>query len=139
MKKKKLMVLLVSIGLILAFVLSGCAAPEAEVVEKTVTKTVTETQTVEVDRTYRCLNPKGEFIPVELHPIAPRLDIFDGKTVLLYASEANPVIFPVLGPLMEETYPNTTFEYIWTERWGDDTPSEEALARYDAVIHGISW
>jgi hypothetical protein len=95
--------------------------------------------TVTIKAEYACLNPKGEFIPVEIYPLAPRLDTFDGKTVLLYASEANPVIFPILGPLMEETYPNTTFEYIWTERYGESTPTEEQLAKYDAVIRGISW
>ena len=138
MRKKKVIVLLASIGLILALVLSGCAAttPEPEVIEKTVTETVT--QTVEVEKVYKYVNPKGEFIPVELNPIAPRLDTFDGKTILLYASEANPVIFPVLGPALEAMYPNTTFEYVWTEAFGASSPSEEEL-QYDGCVRGISW
>jgi hypothetical protein len=134
---KKLIALFVSAGLVLALVLSGCAAPEPEVVEKTVKETVTET--VEVEKTYQCLNPKGEFIPVELYPIAPRLDTLDGKTILYYQSEANPVIMPVLIEWLKRDYPTTTFDIIYTEAWGEATPTEEQIAKYEAVIRGISW
>ena len=139
MRRNKYIVLLASIGLILALVLSGCAAatPEPEVIEKTVTQTVT--QTVEIDRAYQCLNPQGNFIPVELHPIAPRLDTLHGKTILYYQSEANPVIMPVLIEWLKRDYPDTTFDIIFTEAWGESTPTEEQLAKYEAVIRGISW
>ena len=140
MKRKKLILLLASIGFILALVFSGCAGatPEPEVIEKTVTKTVTETQTVEVDKVYKCLNPKGDFIPVELHPIAPRLDSLDGKNILYYQSEANPVIMTPLLEHLKADHPTSTFTLVYTEAFGSSTPTEEELA-HDACIRGISW
>ena len=138
MRRKKLIALLASIGLILAFVLSGCAAatPEPEVIEKTVTQTVTNT--VEVDRTYRCLNPKGEFIPVELHSLAPRLDTMDGKKILFYMAEATNMQMPTVLEWLERDYPNTEFVTVYTELWGEREPTEEYLT-CDACIRGIGW
>jgi PBP1b-binding outer membrane lipoprotein LpoB len=135
-KKGNLIALFVSVGLVLALVLSGCAAPEPEVVEKTVEKTVTET--VEVEKTYQCLNPKGDFIPVELNPLAPRLDNLDGKKILYYQSEANPVMMPILLERLRADHPTSTFDVILTEQFGEGTPTEEQLT-YDAIIRGISW
>jgi hypothetical protein len=139
--KKKILLLLASISLILALLLSGCAGatPETEVVEKTVEKTVTETETVEVDKVYRCLNPRGEFIPVELNPIAPRIDSLDGKTVLFYASEGASHMLPVLYEDLKADYPTSTWDYIYTNNFGEGTPTEEQIAKYDAVIRGTGW
>jgi hypothetical protein len=136
LKGKKLIALFVSIGLALALVLSGCAAPEAEVVEKTVEKTVTET--VEVEKTYRCLNPKGSFIPVELSPIAPRLDSLDGKRIFFYQSEATNFILPTLLARLKADHPTTTFDTTYSAGFGERTPTEEQLT-YDALIRGVGW
>jgi PBP1b-binding outer membrane lipoprotein LpoB len=133
-KRKKLIALLVSVGL----VLSGCTTPEPEVVEKTVEKTVTETETVEVEKTYQCLNAQGDFIPVELHSIAPRLDSLDGKNILYYQSEANPVIMTPLLERLKVDHPTSTFTLVYTEAFGEGTPTEEQL-QSDACIRGISW
>ena len=137
MKRGKLIALFVSVGLVLALVLSGCAAPEPEVVEKTVEKTVTET--VEVEKTYQCLNPQGEFIPVELHPLAPRLDTLAGKNIYYYQSEANPVIMPVLLEQLKADYPTATWKFFETQGHGSETPTAEELEGVDAVIRGIGW
>ena len=138
MKREKIVLLSASIGLILALVLSGCAAttPEPEVIEKTVTETVT--QTVEVEKTYRYLNPKGEFIPVELHPIAPRLDNLDGKRIFFYQSEATNFVLPTLLERLKADYPTSTFDTVYTASFGSNTPSEEELT-YDALIRGVGW
>jgi hypothetical protein len=133
---KKLIALFVSAGLVLALVLSGCATPEAEVVRETVTKTVTET--VEVEKTYQCLNPKGEFVPVELNSLAPRLDTLDGKKVLFYEAEATNMQMPTLLERLEADYPNTEFLVVYTELWGEREPTEEYLT-CDASIRGIGW
>jgi PBP1b-binding outer membrane lipoprotein LpoB len=140
LKMKKLIVLLASIGLILALVLTGCAGatPEPEVIEKTVTKTETVEVNVEVEKTFQYLNPRGDFIPVELHPLAPRLDNLDGKRILYYQSEANPVMMPILLERLRADHPTSTFDVIITEQFGAGTPTEEQL-EYDAIIRGISW
>ena len=138
MKREKIVLLLASIGLILALLLSGCAAttPETEVIEKTVEKTVT--QTVEVEKTYQYLNPRGEFIPVELSPIAPRLDNLDGKRIFFYQSEATNFILPTLLERLKADHPTSTFDTIYTASFGSNTPSEEELT-YDALIRGVGW
>jgi len=133
---KKLIALFVSAGLVLALVLSGCAAPEAEVVEKTVEKTVEKI--VEVEKTYQCLNPKGDYIPVELHPLAPRLDSLDGKTILYYESEGARNFMPLLYEKLQADYPTSTFDLIYTNAQGDREPTEEHLT-YDACIRGVAW
>ena len=35
------------------------------------------------DRVYKCLNPVGNQAPVDLSPLAPRLNSLDGKTIHL--------------------------------------------------------
>ena len=141
MKTKKLIALFASIALVLVLVLSGCTV-EPEVIEKTVTETVTETETVErvveVDKTYRCLNPKGEFVPVELNALAPRLDSLDGKKILVYQAEATNMQMPTLLEWLERDHPTTEFLVVYTELWGERTPTEEYLT-CDASIRGIGW
>jgi hypothetical protein len=129
-KKSKLIVLLASIGLILALVLPGCAAENGEGGGQTV---------VEVDKTYKCMNPQGEFIPVELHPLAPRLDSLDGKHIYYYQSEANPVIMPVLLEWLQRDYPTATWKIFETQGHGTYILDESELVGVDAVIRGIGW
>ena len=35
------------------------------------------------EKTYKCLNPVGIHTPVDLSPLAPRLDKLDGKTIFV--------------------------------------------------------
>jgi hypothetical protein len=137
LKREKLIALLASVALVLVLVLSGCAAPEAEVIEKTVEKTVTET--VEVDKTYNVLNPKGDFIPVELQSMAPRLDTFEGKTIYVWQSEPDPIIMPALRERLIETYPNTNFPLLEVQGFGARDPEPEVLETADGVYRGIAW
>jgi len=137
--KKHLTALLVSIGLILVLVLSACApAAEVEVVEKVVEKTVT--QTVEVEKEYRCLNPQGDQLPVEITALAPRLDTIVGKKIYVKQGEADPVIMPALAERLEKDYPDTEWVYYNPESsFGTNTPEADVLADADAVIRGIGW
>ena len=64
MSKRGLISLLASIGQISALMFTSCATPKPEVIEKTVT------ETIEVDRVHSCLNPHGDFVPLELHNLA---------------------------------------------------------------------
>jgi hypothetical protein len=126
---KKLVALLASVGLILVLVLSGCGPAE----------TGDGGTVIEVEKTYRCLNPQGEFIPVELHPLAPRLDTLAGKNIYYYQSEANPVIMPVLLERLKADYPTATWKFFETQGHGSETPTAEELEGVDAVIRGIGW
>jgi hypothetical protein len=136
LKRNRLIALFVSVGLVLALVLSGCAAPEAEVIEKTVEKTVTET--VQAPEILQVVNPTGTIIPVEMAPNAPRLDTLDGKTIFYYETEATNMHMPELLRRLKQDYPNTTFVVDHTENFGLRTPTEEHLT-FDAAIRGVSW
>ena len=138
MKRKKLILLLASIGFILALVFSGCAGatPEPEVIEKTVTKTVT--QTVQTPEILQVLNPVGKIIPVEMNPCAPRLDTIDGKTILYYESEATNMHMPELLRRLKQDHPTTTFIVEHVENFGDRNPTEVHLS-VDGAIRGVSW
>ena len=136
MKKLKFITLLASIALVIVLLLTGCGAAETVTTEKTVTKTVTETVTA--DKSYKCLNPQGNFTPIEIYPLAPRLDTFEGKTIFFSESEANPRIMPALLRRLQDDYPNTTFPYTAVAGFGNRSPTEEEL-QSDAAIRGIAW
>lgn len=90
------------------------------------------------DTVYKCLNPVGIQEPVELVPLAPRLDTLDGKTVhLSICGEAD--IWVPLEKRLKGDYPNVN----WTVKKGY-TPnpvelSDEERKTTDAVILGVCW
>jgi hypothetical protein len=129
LKKKQVIALLVSICLILALVLSACTSA-------TTTGTTAGTAQKEV---YKVLNPTGIFVPVQTKPCAPRLDSLAGKKILFYESEATNIILPTLLERLKKDYPTTTFDVIYTEAFGERTPTDQQKATYQAVIRGVSW
>jgi hypothetical protein len=90
---------------------------------------------------YRVLNPAG--IPIELpemHGLAPRLgEDWDGLRILFYQTEANDLLLPALLERLEADYPDTTFDVIYTQAYGESTPTQEQIDTYDALIRGVSW
>ncbi len=92
----------------------------------------------EKDRVYKCLNPVGIQEPVDLHPLAPRLDTLQGKTIhLSICGEAD--IWVPLEKRLKVDYPDVD----WTVKKGyTPTPvrlSEEEMKTTDAVILGVCW
>ena len=104
--------------------LAACAGePETETVTNTQTQTqtntVTQTQTATVTTTAQpdpnapieVLNPEGPRDPIELQPLAPRLDTLEGKTI--YIADVNFTgtwqFTEELEKLFKERFPNTTF------------------------------
>ena len=47
------------------------------------------------DKVYRCLNPVGISLPVETHPLAPRLTTLDGKTIYLSITGEPDITIPL--------------------------------------------
>jgi hypothetical protein len=89
---------------------------------------------------YTVLNPAG--IPIELpemHGLAPRLDNLDNKTILFYQTEANDLLLPALLDQLQSDYPTTTFDVIYTQAYGESTPTQYQIETYDALIRGVSW
>ena len=90
------------------------------------------------DKTYKCLNPVGIELPVRTHPLAPRLDKVDGKTIHLSIC-GEPDITIALERRLKMDYPNVN----WTVK-KSYTPnpvqlSDEEMKTTDGVILGVCW
>ncbi|MFC2038741.1 hypothetical protein ACFLUG_03110 [Chloroflexota bacterium] len=87
---------------------------------------------------YRCLNPTGIQQPVNLSPLAPRLDTLGGKTIHLSICGEMDIWVP-LEKKLKSDYPNIN----WTVKKGyTPTPvrlSDEEKKTTDAVILGVCW
>jgi hypothetical protein len=129
---KRLITLVASVGLVLVLVLIGCSqtttgggggAPAGNVQEPT----------------YNCLNPQGEFIPVQTVGLAPRLDTFDGKTMWVSQTEADPVLMPALYARLVKDYPKTDWH---TNSTGSTSPvrlTADEQKACQAMIMGDAW
>lgn len=78
----------------------------------------------------------------EIHPLAPRLDTLDGKTIYLVDSNygSQEVFFETLKDVLAEEYPNTTF--IYAVKQGTYFRADKALwaeieENGDGVILGV--
>lgn len=89
-------------------------------------------------KTYKCLNPVGISEPVELSPLATRLDKLEGKTIhLSICGEAD--IWVPLEKRLKMDYP----EVNWTSKKRYHIVplelTEEERKTTDAVILGVCW
>ena len=159
MRKEHRLVLFIGILLVLSLVLSACGqqtAPTSTTTTTTSTAATTATTTGKpaatttstvtappvtkaVEPVHKVLNPQGVFIPVETKPCAPRLDKLDGKKILYYESEATNMHMPTLLEKLKKDYPTTTFDVIHVENFGINTPTDDMLKTYKAVIRGVGW
>jgi len=90
------------------------------------------------DRIYKCLNPVGTQDPVDLYPLAPRLDKIDGKTI--YLSQSTGGEAEILIPLrkkLQTDYPGVNWKMVMAGAGGG--LSEEEMKTADAVIRGVVW
>ena len=147
-KRRNLIALFAAIALVLVLVLTGCpAATPTPSATATATPTSTpsatstpQVVTVEVEKSYKCLNPQGIFIPVETSALSPRLDTLNGKTIYIIQGEADPVIMPALSKMANEEYPNTTWVYYNpVSSFGSSSIPAEVVAAADGLIRGIGW
>ena len=93
---------------------------------------------VEKDRVYKCLNPIGNQGPVDLYPLAPRLDKIDGKTIhLSICGEAD--IWVPLEKKLKADYPNVNWTVKKRYHIVPMQLSDEERKTTDAVILGVCW
>ena len=86
------------------------------------------------------LNPTGEFVPVDIKPLAPRLDTIDGKTIYIIQGEADAHVMPYLAKLLPEKYPKTKWEYYDPlSSFGPTAPDDTVKKNAQAVIRGVGW
>ena len=87
---------------------------------------------------YKCLNPVGIQIPVDIFPLAPRLDSLDGKTIWFSICGEPDITIP-LEKRLKSDYPNVNWKTKKTYGTGPIPLSEEEMKTCDALIQGVAW
>jgi hypothetical protein len=139
LKGKRFIALLASIFLIVVLVATGCIVNAASI-KQVETAQVLSAASAQIDKSWNALSPRGIQLPVQIKPLAPRLDTFDGKTIYIVQGEADPIIMPALNDRMQKDYPNTKWNYYQpSSSFGPTTPDDQTKAEAKAVIRGNSW
>jgi hypothetical protein len=88
------------------------------------------------ERTYKCLNPIGIQDPVDLHPLAHRLDRLEGKTIMfnMMVQVERELLVP-LERMLKNDYPKVH----WNMRASGPPISDEELGNADALIQGVAF
>jgi hypothetical protein len=98
------------------------------------------------DKTYKCLNPVGIGKPVELFPLAPRLDKnkLAGKTIYISvgAGGEQGLMIP-LPKRLQDMYPEINWKVTHAAPHrtiaGSLALTEEEMKTADALIRGVVW
>jgi hypothetical protein len=98
------------------------------------------------EKTYKCLNPVGIHTPVDLSPLAPRLDKFDGKTIFVSigAGGEQDITIP-LPKKLQEKYPQVNWIIQGAgphlTKAGSISLTDEQVesGEIDALIRGVIW
>jgi hypothetical protein len=90
------------------------------------------------DKVYKCLNPVGNQEPVDLYPLAPRLDKLDGKTIHLCICGEQDIWAP-LEKKLKADYPNVNWTVKKRYHIVPMKLTEEERKQTDAVILGVCW
>jgi hypothetical protein len=99
---------------------------------------------VEKDKVYKYLNPIGIHDPVEVHPLAPRLDTLEGKNIVMSvgAGGEQGILIPLVKKLPEK-FPQVkwTIHYAAAHatKEGSIAITEEQMRTADALIRGVVW
>ena len=88
------------------------------------------------DKVYKCLNPVGIQDPVDLYPLAPRLDTLDGKNIMFNMAPGSEqdLLIP-LPKKLQSAYPKVN----WNMRSTGGTISDEEMRTADALIQGVAF
>ncbi len=100
---------------------------------------VTVTSTVEVDKKYNVLSPRGVQLPVNISPLADRLTTFDGKDMWVTQAEADAVIMPALYDRLVKEYPKAIWHKTESAARGPKQLTADEQKTAAAVIQGIAW
>jgi hypothetical protein len=139
MKGKHLLPLLASIILILVLVATSCT-PTTTTPKQTTTKPgATTSQPQSKDTIYRVLNPVGIDQPVDLSPLAKRIDGLAGKTIAVSMAEGSPMVMPTLYERVKKEFPTSTIVYRESRTTGPTRLTDEELKPIQALIQGNAW
>jgi hypothetical protein len=139
LNRKSLIVLVVSIVALLAIVLSGCGKAIVSTISLAGTGTTQTSQTTAKEKSFACLSPIGIQPPVQISPLAARLDTLDGKVIYVNQGEADPVIMPALWERVQKDLPKVQWKLIASSSFGPAAPEDEVKQSAKAVLRGVAW
>ena len=87
---------------------------------------------------YKCLNPVGNQLQVDVHPLAPRLDTMNGKEVY-FSICGEPDITIALEKELKTRYPDVNWKIKKTYGIDPIQLSEEERKTCQGLIQGVSW
>ena len=90
------------------------------------------------NKVYKCLNPVGNQDPVDLLPLAPRLDTLNGKTIHLSICGEPDITIP-LEKRLKGDYPQVNWTVKKTYGIAPIELSDEEMKTTDAAILGVCW
>jgi hypothetical protein len=87
---------------------------------------------------YRFINPTGKQDAVDTHPLAPRLESLDGKTIVFSATGEADTMNP-LWEWVQKEYPNINWIRKVSHVPNPQEITEEEKKTCDALIQGVAW
>ncbi|MDP7525907.1 MAG: hypothetical protein QF713_06200 [Dehalococcoidales bacterium] len=87
---------------------------------------------------YKCLSPVGIQDPVEVFPLATRLDTLDGKEIY-FSISGEPDITIAMEKKLKSDYPNVNWKVKKTYLTAPIPLSDEEKKTADGLIQGVSW
>ncbi len=93
---------------------------------------------------YKCLNPVGTQEPVDLYPLAPRLDKLDGKNIYISIGAGGEQDITIPLPLaLQRVYPNVNWHVTRAAPHmtvaGSVALSPEEMKTADGLIRAVVW
>ncbi len=92
----------------------------------------------EKEKVYKCLSPVGNQEPVDISPLAPRLDTIEGKEIY-FSICGEPDITIALEKEFKSRYPDVNWKIKKTYGIDPVRLSEEEMKTAEGVIQGVSW
>ncbi|MBN2240054.1 MAG: hypothetical protein JW712_09795 [Dehalococcoidales bacterium] len=96
------------------------------------------------DKVYKFMNPVGIQDPVEQHPLAPRLDTLEGKTIVMSvgAGGEQGILIPLVK-MLPERYPQVKWKINYAAahatKAGSVALADDEWETTDALIRGVVW
>lgn len=90
------------------------------------------------DRVYKCLSPVASMEPVEIFPLAPRLDTLDGKTIRLSIT-GEPDTNIALEKRLKNDYPEVNWTVSKSYTPAPIELTDEEMKTTDGLIQSVCW
>ena len=90
------------------------------------------------EKVYKCLNPVGNQPPVDVFPLAKRVDTLDGKEIC-FSICGEPDITIAMEKELKSRYPDVNWKIKKTYGINPVRLTEEEMKTCNGLIQGVSW